>query len=70
MQWRKNPSHEKNLDKCFLHSSTQIGTRLIVYGGCNYDGLPLDQMYMFDTKNYKWAMIKVESDVDSDPGPR
>jgi hypothetical protein len=39
----------------FLHSSTQIGSKLLIYGGCDYFGKPLNQLIMYDTVNFQWS---------------
>ncbi len=40
---------------CFLHSATQIGSKLLVYGGCDYFGDALNQLYIYDTENFQWS---------------
>jgi len=33
-------------EAAFLQSMTQIGSKLLLYGGCNYDGEPLEQLFV------------------------
>lgn len=40
---------------CFLQSCTQIGSKMLVYGGCDAFGAPLSQVFLFDTKSYQWS---------------
>jgi len=58
--------------QCFLHSMTQIGSKLLLFGGCNYAGDAVKNMFIFDTKTYQWSTLKTSDNVDleSDPGMR
>ena len=35
---------------------TQIGTKLLAYGGCDYNGEPSSQLYLYDTISYEWSV--------------
>jgi hypothetical protein len=39
----------------FLHSATQIGSKILIFGGCDYFGKPLSQLIMYDTINFQWS---------------
>lgn len=40
---------------CVSQSFTQIGSKLLAYGGCNYNGEPLSQLFLYDTQSYEWS---------------
>lgn len=58
--------------QCFLHSMTQIGSKLLLFGGCNYVGNAEKNMFIFDTKTFQWSTLKTSfnTDLESDPGMR
>ena len=43
-------------EPCFLHTATQAGSKLVVYGGSGYFGDPLSQLLVFDTERMAWSM--------------
>jgi hypothetical protein len=60
LQWSYLTNNGKNTsDKniapspSYLQSSTQIGSKVLYYGGCNEEGTALSQQYIFD--DMKWA---------------
>eukprot|EP01035_Chromulina_nebulosa_P023739 gene23739-30786_t len=56
---------------CFLHSATQIGSKILLYGGCDYNGEAQSQLFLYDTSNYQWSAPVDGSDFQEDhPGPR
>lgn len=57
---------------CFLHSVTQIGSKILLYGGCNYSGEALNQMLLYDTSTFQFVSpSSTESDFQEDhPGSR
>jgi hypothetical protein len=40
---------------CFLHTCTQIGSKMLVYGGCDLHGGALNQVFLFDAQTYQWS---------------
>lgn len=58
----------------FNSSWTPIGSRLLLYGGCDYDGEPLEQVFLYDTKAYQWispeGVLGENSYEDASPGKR
>ena len=57
----------------FGSSFTPIGSRLLVIGGCDWDGEPLDQLFLYDTKAYEWIGVRVVGEKNyenSSPGKR
>lgn len=57
---------------CFLHSATQIGSKILIYGGCDYFGEALNQLFIYDTATFQWsAPSDAESNFQEDhPGCR
>jgi hypothetical protein len=56
---------------CFLQSSTQIGSKILIYGGCNYHGDPLNQLFLYDTITYQWNLPNHITEYhDDSPGIR
>jgi hypothetical protein len=64
-------SNKKSAPKpCFLQSSTPIGAKMLMYGGCNVHGEALNQLYVYDTASCQWSEPSGDvSEVDH-PGPR
>lgn len=57
--------------QCFLQSSTQIGSKLLIYGGCDYNGEAQNQLLLYDTVVYQWSSPGDATDFQEDhPGPR
>ena len=57
--------------QCCLHSTTQIGSKFLVYGGCDFQGDPLSQLLLFDSAIYQWSSPGDATDFQEDhPGPR
>lgn len=57
--------------KCFLHSATQIGSKILIYGGCDYYGEAQNQLFIYDTLNFQWSSPGDESQFQEDhPGKR
>jgi len=56
---------------CFLQCSSQIGSKFLVYGGCDYYGEALNQLFLFDTVALQWSAPSDGSDFQEDhPGSR
>ncbi len=56
---------------CFLHSATQIGSKILIYGGSNYYCEAQAQLFLYDTVTYQWSAPGDVSDFQEDhPGPR
>jgi hypothetical protein len=39
----------------YLHSLTQIGSKLLLFGGCDANGMAQDQLFLYDTQTYQWS---------------
>eukprot|EP01041_Mallomonas_annulata_P000981 gene982-1919_t len=56
---------------CFLQSGTQIGSKILIYGGCDYNGDALGQLFIFDTIKLDWSVPGDGSVFQEDhPGSR
>jgi hypothetical protein len=56
---------------CFLQSCTQIGSKILIYGGCNYHGDPINQLFIYDTITYQWNLpINATEFQEDHPGIR
>jgi hypothetical protein len=57
--------------QCFLQSTTQIGSKFLIYGGCDYHGEAQNQLLLYDTATYQWSSPGDATDFQEDhPGPR
>jgi hypothetical protein len=57
--------------KCFLHSATQIGSKFLIYGGCDYNGVAQGQLLLYDTATFQWASPSDATTFQEDhPGAR
>jgi len=57
--------------KCFLHSATQIGSKFLIYGGCDNGGSAQSQLLLYDTASYQWASPNDATTFQEDhPGAR
>jgi len=73
LQYKKNPKGGSVAapTACFMHSATQIGSKILVYGGCNLDGEALDQLFLYDSTSFLWSSPHNSSDFQEDhPGSR
>ena len=55
LQYKKTAQNAKSPVPCFLHSCTQIGGKLLIYGGCDHYGEAQTQLFLYDTSNFHWA---------------
>jgi len=56
---------------CFLHSSTQIGSRLLLFGGCDTNCDALSQLLLYDANKFQWAAPSDSVQFEQDhPGKR
>lgn len=56
---------------CFLHSATQIGSKILVYGGCDSNGDAISQLFLYDTNSFQWTSPADASSFQEDhPGAR
>eukprot|EP01040_Poterioochromonas_malhamensis_P000765 gene765-815_t len=56
LQYKKtNKTNVAAPTPCFLSSVTQIGSKLLYYGGCDYNGDALNQLLLYDTVNFLWS---------------
>jgi hypothetical protein len=54
---------------CYLHSATQIGSKILVYGGCDYTGTAKSGLFLFDSVSYAWSCPVNSTDFQEDhPG--
>lgn len=75
VQWQflqLKKSHKKSTPlPCFLQSLTQIGSKILIYGGCNYHGEPLNQLFIYDTITYQWNLpVNITEYHEDSPGNR
>jgi len=70
LQLKKN-SKKNNPVPCFLQSCSQIGSKFLIYGGCDYNGEALSQLFLFDSTYMQWNSPIDESEFQEDhPGCR
>jgi hypothetical protein len=72
LQYKKNgKGSATSPTACFMHSATQIGSKILIYGGCNYEGEALGQLFLYDTTSFLWSSPSDSSDFQEDhPGSR
>lgn len=71
LQFKKTNNKGVAPANCFLHSATQIGSKILIYGGCDYYGDALNQLFLYDTATYTWSAPKDGSEFQEDhPGCR
>lgn len=71
LQFKKKNKNSSAPAACVSQSFTQIGSKLLTFGGCNYSGEPLAQLFLYDTKSYEWSAPSDESDFqESHAGAR
>lgn len=57
--------------QCFLHSATQIGSKFLIYGGCDFNGEAQNQLLLYDTATFQWSSPGDATDFQEDhPGSR
>ena len=62
---------EQSPTQCFLHSSTQVGSKFLLYGGCDVNGEAQRQLFIYDTVSFQWSAPGDASDFQEDhPGAR
>ena len=49
-------------------SFTQIGSKLLTYGGCNYNGEAVSQLFLYDTLSYEWSQPGDAGDYQENHG--
>ena len=55
----------------FLQTATQIGSKILIYGGCSYFGDAQRQLLIYDTVTYQWVAPNDAADFQEDhPGAR
>lgn len=70
LQYKKGASSTAPAQS-FLHSATQIGSKLLLFGGCDVKGDPLSQLFIYDTNSYQWSVPGDGSQFQEDhPGKR
>ncbi len=79
LQYKKTSKATVAPPQCFLHSATQIGSKILYYGGCDYYGDAQSHLFIYDTVSYLWssatdnatATMSYSGDGDVDqPGAR
>jgi hypothetical protein len=71
LQYKKTAKNTISPTPCFLQSVTQIGSKLLYFGGCDYAGEALNQLLLYDTANYLWSSPQNSADLEEDhPGCR
>lgn len=71
LQYKKTNKKVDQPTPLFLHSATQVGSKILVYGGCNYFGEALRSLFIYDTIKFEWSAPGDASQFQEDhPGPR
>jgi hypothetical protein len=75
VQWQflqlKKANKKTTPTPCFLQTFTQIGSKMLIYGGCNYNGEPISQLFIYDTVTFQWSAPNNASEFQEDhPGTR
>lgn len=71
LQYKKTTKGGSTPAPCFLHSCTQIGSKLLIYGGANAYGEALDQLFLYDTTSFLWSCPSDAAEYQEDhPGGR
>lgn len=71
LQYKKTLKGGSTPAPCFLHSCTQIGSKLLIYGGANTYGEGLDQLFLYDTTTFLWSCPSDAAEYQEDhPGGR
>lgn len=71
LQFKKTNKKAIAPAQCFLHSSTQIGSKILIFGGCNFFGEAQSQLFLYDTETYQWSAPNDSANFQEDnPGSR
>mmetsp|Transcript_24814 Transcript_24814/g.41342 ORF Transcript_24814/g.41342 Transcript_24814/m.41342 type:complete len:601 (+) Transcript_24814:73-1875(+) len=71
LQYKKGGKNTIAPIQSFLHSTTQIGSKLLVFGGCDYNGDAQSQLLIYDTTAFQWSSPGDATDYQEDhPGAR
>lgn len=71
LQYKRSSKSASPPTACFLHSSTQIGSKILAYGGCDTNGEALNQLLIYDTSSFLWSSPKDATEFQEDhPGGR
>lgn len=71
LQYKKTQKKGATPVPCFLHSATQIGSKILIFGGCDYYGEALNQLFLYDTASFQWVAPGSADDFQEDhPGCR
>ena len=71
LQYKKLAKNVASPVQCLLHSATQIGSKILIYGGCDYYGEPQNQLLLYDTVTYQWSSPGESTEFQEDhPGGR
>lgn len=75
VQWKfmqvKKQNKKNSPVPSFLHTSTQIGSKILVYGGCDSNIEPISQIYVYNTLELTWSAPNDSCDYQEDhPGRR
>jgi Ras-related protein Rab-1A len=66
LQFKKTANKGSTPVNCFLHSATQIGSKILIYGGCDYYGDGQSQLFLYDTATYTWSQPSFNSEFQED----
>ena len=70
LQFKKTSKTGIAPTQCFLHSATQIGSKILIYGGCDYHGEAQKQLFLYDTSTHNWSIpVNGEEFQEDNPGP-
>jgi hypothetical protein len=71
LQYKKLSKNAPSPVQSLLHSATQIGSKILIYGGCDYYGEAQAQLLLYDTISFQWSSPSEVTDFQEDhPGGR
>ncbi|RYH17592.1 hypothetical protein EON65_28400 [archaeon] len=71
LQYKRTNKSAAAPTACFLHSTTQIGSKIMVFGGSDFYGEGLNQLLIYDTASFLWSAPKDCIEFQEDhPGGR
>lgn len=71
LQYKKIPKNSISPIQCFLHSATQIGSKILIYGGCDYNGEAQKELLLYDSESFQWSSPGDATNFQEDhPGNR
>ena len=70
LQFKKTNKSGASPIPCSLHSSTQIGSKILIFGGSDQYGEASSQLFLYDTVDYQWSTPNDHSLQEDNPGAR